>query len=46
MCVPVSQLLEVAKVVILVSVCPSVYSQQGEELEQLVLHLAQLCHWL
>lgn len=28
------------------SVCSSLYSQQGEELEQLVLHLAQLCHWL
>lgn len=23
-----------------------VHSQQGEDLEQLVLHLAQLCHWL
>lgn len=33
-------------VTVLVSVCPSIYSQQGEELEQLVLHLAQLCHWL
>lgn len=27
-------------------VCSALYSQQGEELEQLVLHLAQLCHWL
>lgn len=45
-CVAVSQLLEEMKVVLLVSVCSSVYSQQGEELEQLVLHLAQLCHWL
>lgn len=42
MCVAVSQLLEEVKVVLLVSV----YSQQGEELEQLVLHLAQLRHWL
>lgn len=48
MCGAVSQLLDEVKVVLLVCVCvcPFVYSQQGEELEQLVLHLAQLRHWL
>lgn len=42
-CVAVSGLLEEVKVV---SSCLLQHSQQGKELQQLVLHLAQLCHRL